>query len=210
MPDNSERPLTAVALVCSLKRSPTQSSSDLMAEHVCEQLRSHGVKTDTLRCADYAIAPGVEADMGDGDEWPKIRDRVLGADILLVSTPVWLGHPSSITQRVLERLDAELSNTDDDGRPIMYGKVAVISVVGNEDGAHKVFADCAQGLNDIGFSFAAQANHVLERRSDAHHQLRRSRRGTRAGGEDDGFRRTQRRTPRSLLRAQQYPPQQWQ
>ena len=158
MPDNSERPLTAVALVCSLKRSPTQSSSDLMAEHVCEQLRSHGVKTDTLRCADYAIAPGVEADMGDGDEWPKIRDRVLGADILLVSTPVWLGHPSSITQRVLERLDAELSNTDEDGRPIMYGKVAVISVVGNEDGAHKVFADCAQGLNDIGFSFAAQAN----------------------------------------------------
>jgi hypothetical protein len=37
-----------------------------MAEHVCEQLRSHGVKTDTLRCADYAIAPGVEADTGDG------------------------------------------------------------------------------------------------------------------------------------------------
>jgi hypothetical protein len=48
-----------------------------MAEHVCEQLRSHGVKTDTLRCVDYAIAPGVEADMGDGDDWPKIRDRVL-------------------------------------------------------------------------------------------------------------------------------------
>ena len=49
-------------------------------------------------------------------------------------------------------------NTDDQGRPIMYGKVALVSVVGNEDGAHKVFADCAQGLNDIGFSFAAQAN----------------------------------------------------
>jgi multimeric flavodoxin WrbA len=158
MPDNSERPLTAVALVCSLKRSPAESSSELMAEHVCQQLRSHGVKTDSLRCADYSIAPGVEADMGDGDEWPKIRQRVLDADILLLSTPVWLGHPSSITQRVLERLDAELSNTDDEGRPIMYGKVAIVSVVGNEDGAHKVFADCAQGLNDVGFSFAAQAN----------------------------------------------------
>ena len=63
-----------------------------MADHVCEQLRSQGVKTDTLRCADYAIAPGVEADMGDGDEWPKIRQRVIDADILLLSTPVWLGH----------------------------------------------------------------------------------------------------------------------
>ncbi|OBB01779.1 flavodoxin [Mycobacteriaceae bacterium 1482268.1] len=157
MPDNSQ-PLSALALVCSLKPSPAESSSELMAEHVCAQLRSHGVKTDTLRCADYAIAPGVEADMGHGDEWPKIRQRVLDADILLLSTPIWLGHPSSITQRVLERLDAELSNTDDEGRPVMYGKVALVSVVGNEDGAHKVFADCAQGLNDIGFSLAGQAN----------------------------------------------------
>jgi multimeric flavodoxin WrbA len=158
MPDNSSRPLSAVALVCSLKRSPAESSSALMAEHVCEQLREHGVKTESLRCADYAILPGVEADMGDGDEWPKIRQKVLDADILLLSTPIWLGHPASVTQRVLERLDAELSNTDDEGRPVMYGKVALVSVVGNEDGAHKVFADCAQGLNDIGFSFAAQAN----------------------------------------------------
>ncbi len=158
MPDNSQQSLNAVALVCSLKASPAPSSSELMAEHVCQQLRSHGVKTDTLRCADYSISPGVEADMGDGDEWPKIRDRVLAADIVLLSTPVWLGHPSSITQRVLERLDADLSTTDDEGRPIMYGKVALVSVVGNEDGAHKVFADCAQGLNDVGFSFAAQAN----------------------------------------------------
>jgi multimeric flavodoxin WrbA len=37
---------------------------------------------------------------------------VLNADVLLLSTPVRLGHPSSVTQRVLERLDAELSNTD--------------------------------------------------------------------------------------------------
>lgn len=158
MPDDSARSLSAIALVCTLKPSPAPSSSELMAEHVCEQLRSHGVTTETLRCVDYSILPGVESDMGAGDDWPKIRERVLAADILLLSTPIWLGHPSSITQRVLERLDAELSTTDDAGRPIMYGRVALVAVVGNEDGAHKVFADCAQGLNDVGFSFAAQAN----------------------------------------------------
>jgi multimeric flavodoxin WrbA len=148
--------LSALALVCSLKRSPAESSSALMAEHVLEQLRDAGVKTDSLRCADYTILPGVEADMGDGDEWPKIRKRVLDADILLLCTPVWLGHPSSIAQRVMERLDAELSNTDDDDRPVMVGKVALVAVVGNEDGAHKIIADCFQGLNDIGFSIPAQ------------------------------------------------------
>jgi hypothetical protein len=38
----------------------------------------------------------------------------------------------------------------------MVGKVAIVAVVGNEDGAHKVIADMFQGLNDIGFSIAAQ------------------------------------------------------
>ena len=158
MPENSQRPLSAVALVCSLKISPAESSSALMAEHVFEHLRESGVKTEAVRCADYAITPGVESDMGHGDEWPKIRQRVLDADILLLSTPVWLGHPSSITQRVLERLDAELSSTDDAGRPIMVGKVAIVAVVGNEDGAHKTVADCFQALNDVGFTIPAQGS----------------------------------------------------
>jgi multimeric flavodoxin WrbA len=156
MPAPSGGALRAVALVCSLKNSPAPSSSALMAEHVCENLRAEGVKTESLRVVDYAIQPGVEADMGNGDEWPKIRQTVLDSDILVLATPIWLGHPSSIAQRVLERLDAELSNTDDAGRPVMAGKVAVVAVVGNEDGAHKVIADMFQGLNDIGFSLAAQ------------------------------------------------------
>src|SRR3954468_18409301 len=156
MADIRGGPLRAVALVCSLKHSPAPSSSALMAEHVCENLRDAGVKTESLRMVDYAILPGVEADMGDGDEWPKIRQSIMDSDILVLSTPVWLGHPSSVTQRVLERLDAELSNTDDAGRPVMVGKVALAAVVGNEDGAHKIVADLFQALNDIGFTIPAQ------------------------------------------------------
>lgn len=148
--------MRAVGLVCSLKPSPAASSSALIAEHVFGELRRSGVECELIRCADHTIKPGVENDMGSGDEWPDIRSKVLDADILLISTPVWLGHPSSIAQGVLERLDAELSNTDDSGTPAMVGKVAIVSVVGNEDGAHKVVADLFQGLNDIGFSIPAQ------------------------------------------------------
>ncbi|MCV7200221.1 flavodoxin family protein [Mycobacterium angelicum] len=156
MVDQAQVPLRAVGLVCSLKPSPAASSSALIAEQVFEELRKAGAECELIRCVDHAIKPGVEDDMGPGDEWPAIRSKVLDADILLLSTPIWLGHPSSIAQRVLERLDAELSNTDDDGIPVMVGKVAIVSVVGNEDGAHKVVADVFQGLNDIGFSIPAQ------------------------------------------------------
>ena len=95
--------------------------------------------------------------MGDGDEWPALRERVLAADILLLATPIWLGHPASVTQRVLERLNAESSETDDLGHPGTYGKVAAVAVVGNEDGVHKVSADVFQGLNDVGYSLAPNA-----------------------------------------------------
>ena len=149
-------PLRALALVCSLKLSPAPSSSDLMARQVLEELAKHGVTGDVVRVVDHDVKPGVEVDMGDGDEWPAIRAQMKAADILIVATPTWVGHMSSVAQRVLERLDGELSETDDSGRPLITGKVAVTAVVGNEDGAHKITADLMQGLNDMGFTIPAQ------------------------------------------------------
>ena len=148
--------LRALALVCSLKASPAPSSSDLMARQVLEELAKHGVAGEVVRVVDHNVKPGVEVDMGDGDEWPAIREQLMAADILIVSTPTWVGHMSSVAQRVLERLDGELSETDDSGRPLITGKVAVTAVVGNEDGAHKITADLMQGLNDMGFTIPAQ------------------------------------------------------
>jgi multimeric flavodoxin WrbA len=73
--------------------------------------------------------------MGDGDAWPQIRAQLVGADILIISTPTWMGQQSSVCQRVLERLDAELSETGDNAQPVVSGKVAVAAVVGNEGNA---------------------------------------------------------------------------
>ncbi|TDN92053.1 NAD(P)H-dependent oxidoreductase [Microbacterium sp. BK668] len=147
--------VTALALNCTLKPSPAASSSQLLAQQVLDALAEHGVTGEQLRVADHDVKPGVEHDMGDGDEWPRIRERVLAADILVLATPTWVGHLSSIAQRVLERLDADISETDDEGRQVMAGKVAVAVVVGNEDGAHAIIADLFQGLNDVGFTVPA-------------------------------------------------------
>ncbi|MFJ2401135.1 flavodoxin family protein [Streptomyces xanthochromogenes] len=152
-----EVPLRAVALVCTLSPSPARSSSQLLAEQTMAALADHGVSGKVIRVVDHDVKPGVGVDMGDGDAWPGIRHTILGADILVISTPIWLGHPSSVAQKVMERLDAELSESDDEGRPLTYGKVAAVCVVGNEDGAHKVSADMFQGLNDLGFSLAPGA-----------------------------------------------------
>ncbi|HSH18349.1 MAG TPA: NAD(P)H-dependent oxidoreductase [Candidatus Saccharimonadales bacterium] len=149
------QPLKAIALVCSLKSSTDPSSSEVLAQQMLDGLKQYDVESTLIRVVDHNVMPGVELDMGPGDAWPGIRKQIMAADILLLATPIWVGHPSSICQRVIERLDAELSETDEQGRLLTYGKVGIVGVVGNEDGAHKVSADLFQALSDVGFTIPA-------------------------------------------------------
>ncbi|WP_258725252.1 flavodoxin family protein [Cellulomonas sp. NS3] len=149
--------LTAVVLVGTLTPSPAPSSSELLGRQVLDALGEHGVTGTVIRLVDHDIKPGVEKDMGEGDAWPAIREQVLAADILVLATPIWLGQPSSVTKRALERLDAELGESDDQGRLLTYGRVAAVAVVGNEDGAHHTSAELFQALNDVGFTVPAAA-----------------------------------------------------
>ncbi|WP_380165664.1 flavodoxin family protein [Jannaschia sp. R86511] len=150
--------LTALVLTCSLKKSPAPSSSHTIGQEVLDALAEHGVTGEVVRVADHDVRFGVSTDEGDGDQWPQLRAKVLAADILVIATPIWMGQPSSVSKVVLERLDAEISETDDQGRMLTFGKVAGVAVVGNEDGAHHVCAEVFQALVDVGFTVPAAAS----------------------------------------------------
>ena len=147
--------LKATVLVCTLNKSPKQSSSELLGTELLDEMKQYGVSGEVIRVADHVVRFGVEKDMGDGDAWPTIRESILRSDILILSTPIWMGQPSAVTKMVLERLDAELAEKKEDGTPTMYGKVAAVAIVGNEDGAHHVSAEVFQSLNDVGFTIPA-------------------------------------------------------
>jgi multimeric flavodoxin WrbA len=151
-------PLRALVLCCTLKKGSAASSSELLGREVLNALAEHDVTGELVRVVDHDVAFGVEVDMGDGDGWPAIREKVLDADVLVISTPIWMGQPSSVCKMVLERLDAELSNKDDEGRLLTYGKVAGVAVVGNEDGAHHTAAEVFQSLNDVGYTIPASSS----------------------------------------------------
>ncbi|MBK5289525.1 MAG: NAD(P)H-dependent oxidoreductase [Acidimicrobiia bacterium] len=142
-------------LNCTLKGSPAESSTERLLHHVGTALEQLGVTGSVARVVDHNVAFGVGSDEGNGDEWPALRRRILEADIFVLGTPIWLGHPASVCQMVMERLDAFLGETDDQGRMVSYDRVAIVGVVGNEDGAHHVGASVFQGLNDVGFTIPA-------------------------------------------------------
>ena len=149
--------MRALVLNCTLKSSPEPSNTEALAVVVIKALEGHGVTTELARVADYDVRPGVSSDEGHGDQWPQLRAKILGAEILVMASPTWLGQPSSVAKRVLERMDAMLSETDDQGRPVAYNRVAGVVVTGNEDGAHHVISEIAGALIDIGFTIPGQA-----------------------------------------------------
>ncbi len=156
--DPGEEPaLRAVVLNCTLKPAPQESNTEALARVVIEALEDLGVEVELHRVLDYDVRPGVSSDEGGGDEWPRLRERVVGAEILVVASPTWLGKPSSVAQRVLERMDAMIAETGEDGRPIAYDRVAGVVVTGNEDGAHHVISEIAGALIDIGYTVPGQA-----------------------------------------------------
>lgn len=150
--------MKAIVLNCTLKASPEVSNTELLANVMIESLEALGCKVTMYRIAEMNIPPGVSSEaISEEDEWPELHDEILDSEILVMASPTWLGHPSSVAQKVLERLDRMISETDDSDLPVAYNKVAGVVVTGNEDGAHHVISEICGALNDIGFTTPGQA-----------------------------------------------------
>ena len=80
-----------------------------------------------------------------------MREKILASDIVVLATPTWLGHASSVARRALERMDAMLSEQNEAGQMIAYNRVAGFVVTGNEDGAKSCISEMATGMVEIGF-----------------------------------------------------------
>src|ERR671939_469070 len=142
--------LKAVLLNCTLKKSPEVSNTEALMQKVIEVLESLDVDCELVRPVDYHVPFGVESDLGDGDDWPLILDKVLAADILIVGTSIWFGVRSSVCQMVIERLDGTYSDTNDVGQYPLYNTVAGTVVTGNEDGAHDAAGTTLFNLGHLG------------------------------------------------------------
>lgn len=145
--------ISALIINCTLKKSPEESNTDALIEKVIKEFKEVGVSAETLRAVDYKIPFGISNDAGNGDEWPKVLDKMKAADIVVIASPIWFGVRSSVCQLVMERLDASYALTDKEtGQFPWYNKVAGVLVTGNEDGAHDVGSNTLYNMMHLGFT----------------------------------------------------------
>ena len=154
--------LSALFLNCTLKRSPELSHTSGLIDIAVAIMEKNGVSTETLRPVDYDIAYGVYGDMREhgwtSDDWPKIYDKVKAADILVITTPIWLGEKSSICTKVIERLYGNSGDLNDQGQYAYYGRVGGCLVTGNEDGAKHCAMNIIYSLQHLGYVIPPQAD----------------------------------------------------
>lgn len=147
--------LKAVFINCTLKRSPEPSHTQGLMDVSRRLVEQHGVATEVIRAVDYDIAPGIYPDMREhgaaSDDWPELWPRVLGAEILVIGTPIWLGDKSSVCTKVIERLYAQSGETNEVGQYVFYGRVGGCVVTGNEDGIKHCAMNILYSLQHLGY-----------------------------------------------------------
>lgn len=154
--------LGAVLVNATLKPPAEKSHTDTLLDVVAEIFESQEVAVDRIRLSAFRLAPGVYPDMRDRgwdhDDWPQISPRVLGADIIVLGTPIWLGEKSSLAQAFIEKLYAHSGETNAKGQYVFYGKVGGCVVTGNEDGIKHVAAGVLYAMSHVGLTIPPQAD----------------------------------------------------
>jgi multimeric flavodoxin WrbA len=154
--------LRALFLNCTLKRSPEMSHTQGLIDIAAAILEKNRVDVEVLRPVDYSIAYGVWPDMTEhgwnDDDWPEILEKVMAADILVLTSPIWLGEKSSVCTKVVERLYAASHLLNDQGQYAYYGRVAGCLITGNEDGAKHCAMNILYSLQHLGYVIPPQAD----------------------------------------------------
>ena len=154
--------LSAIFLNCTLKRTPEPSHTDGLIGISSRIMRKHGMSVRVIRPVDYDLAFGVWPDMTEHgwetDQWPEILEQVMAAEILVVTSPIWLGDKSSVCTQTIERLYAASGLLNEHGQYAYYGRVGGCLITGNEDGAKHCSMNILYSLQHLGYTIPPQAD----------------------------------------------------
>ena len=154
--------LKALFINCTLKKAPIPSHTHALMEVSMDIMKKNGVSVEPIRFVEYDVAFGIYPDMTEHgyekDDWPRILDKVLKADILVIGSPIWLGERSSVCSLLIERLYSASGQLNDKGQYLYYGKTGGCIITGNEDGIKHCSMSILYSLQHLGYTIPPQAD----------------------------------------------------
>lgn len=154
--------LKALFINCTIKKNSKESHTLRLINRAAGIMKQEGVDVEILHPLDYQIAFGMEKDLTehgwDKDDWPRIQKKIIGADILVIASPIWLGQKSSVATLVVERMYAYSGDRNKKDQYLYYGKTAGCLITGNEDGVKHCSMDILYAMSHIGYTIPPQAD----------------------------------------------------
>jgi multimeric flavodoxin WrbA len=141
--------VNATILLGSLKKTGL-SHTETLCGFLSERMRRADIECEIVKLVDYDIPPGTYANMGAGDQWPEILQKLLASDMVIFATPIWWSNQSSLIQRVIERLDEQHDHLMAGKASGFEGKVGGIVITGDSDGAQQIIGHICNFFNAIG------------------------------------------------------------
>lgn len=139
----------AVILLGTLKKNGP-SNTETLTRFFNEYLTKSGVEIDIIKLVEHNIPPGTYTNMGEGDQWPAIFDKLTAADIIIFATPIWWGNHSSETQKAIERLDEVHDQILAGKTSKLLNKPVGIIITGDSDGSQHIIGSISNFVNAIG------------------------------------------------------------
>jgi len=149
--------MKALIILATLKEKGL-SNTEVLTEFASEYLTKEKIDCEVIRLAEHTISPGSYIDVGTGDDFPGIYDKIIDADVLIFATPIWWNNHSSELQRVIERLD-EVFDIIEEGKPSpLEGKLGGVIITGDSDGVEHITGNIANFFCCIGVTVPAYSS----------------------------------------------------
>jgi len=107
--------------------------------------------------ARMCVHPCLITETDPGDEMKKIYDGILGADVVIFSTPIYWGNHSQLAQLIIERLNSLENANSVYHKSIVKNKIGSLMILGHEDGYQHVAGNLMNFLTEMGLIFPPQA-----------------------------------------------------
>lgn len=146
--------MKAITLLATLKTQGL-SNTETLADFFNGYLKALEVECETVKLVNHNILPGTYSDMGDGDEWPAVLEKIQQAEIIIFATPIWWGNHSSQMQKAIERLDEINDQIMAGKKSVLAGKCGGIIITGDSDGAQHIIGNISNFFNAVGITLPA-------------------------------------------------------
>lgn len=147
------------------------SNTETLSEFFASIIRKHGSECEIVKLVDLNILPGTYTDMGPGDDWPAVLNKITSSDIIIFATPIWWGNHCSQIQQIIERLDQIHDDILAGKGSALDGKAGGILITGDSDGVQHITGNITNFFGAIGIKSPPYA--ALSVISDKHQKQAR-------------------------------------